>query len=211
MRLYPDIPRRRLNVAASDALVVAMLALFAWAGFAVHDTVDQLAVLGTGVREAGTSFEGAFDSAADSLEGAPLIGGTLGDALRGAGAGTGGNVADAGRAGEDAVHDLALILGLTTFVIPALLLLTRYVPSRVSLTRRLTAATQVLKADASPERRQALAMRAAFSLPYGQLLEFTRDPLGDLIAKRYDPLIAAALDDAGLRPIAVLPNREALR
>jgi hypothetical protein len=43
-------------------------------------------------------------------------------------------------------------------------------------------------------------MRAAFSLPYGQLLEYTRDPLGDLAAERYDPLVAAALDDAGLRP-----------
>ena len=116
--------------------------------------------------------------------------------------GTGGNVADAGRAGENAVHDLANILGLTTFLIPAVLLLLRYVPMRIDLIRRLTAADKVLRADASPDRRQAVAMRAAFSLPYGQLLEFTRDPLGDLVAERYDPLIAAALDDAGLRPFA---------
>lgn len=200
MRIYPDIPRRRLHVAARDALVVALLALFAWAGFAVHDAVDKLAILGTGVRDAGTSVEGAFDTAADNVESAPVVGGTLGDALRGAGEGTGGNVADAGRAGEDAVHQLADILGLTTFGIPALLLLLRYLPSRVGLARRLTAADRVLRADASPERRQAVAMRAAFSLPYGQLLEFTRDPLGDLVEERYDPLIAAALDDAGLRP-----------
>jgi hypothetical protein len=200
MRIYPDIPRRRLNVAARDALVAALVAFFAWAGFAVHDAVDQLAILGTGVREAGSSVEGAFDTAADNVEGAPLVGGTLGDALRGAGEGTGGNVADAGRAGENAVHRLATILGLTTFVIPTLLLLLRYVPTRIDLVRRLTAADRVLRPDASPERRQAVAMRAAFSLPYGQLLEFTRDPLGDLVEERYDPLIAAALDDAGLRP-----------
>jgi hypothetical protein len=202
MRIYPDIHRRRVNVAARDGIVVALLALFAWAAFAVHDAVDQLAVLGTGVREAGTSVEGAFDTAADNVEGAPLVGGTLGDALRGAGEGTGGNVADAGRAGENAVHRLADILALTTFVIPALLLLLRYVPMRVDLIRRLTAADKVLRLDASPDRRQAVAMRAAFSLPYGQLLEFTPDPLGDLVAERYDPLIAAALDDAGLRPFA---------
>jgi hypothetical protein len=43
-------------------------------------------------------------------------------------------------------------------------------------------------------------MRAAFSLPYGQLLQYTRDPLGDLEDGRYDALVAAALEDAGLRP-----------
>jgi hypothetical protein len=42
-------------------------------------------------------------------------------------------------------------------------------------------------------------MRAAFSLPYGQLLAYTRDPIGDLEDGRYDALVAAALEDAGLR------------
>lgn len=200
MRLYPDIPRRRLAVGARDALVVALLVLFAWIGFTVHGAVDKLAILGTGVREAGTSVEGAFDTAADNVEGAPLVGGTLGDALRGAGEGTGGNVAEVGERGENAAHRLALILGLAFFGIPALLVLIRYVPGRLDLARRLTDAERVLRADGSPERRQAVAMRAAFSLPYGQLLAFTRDPLGDLVEERYDPLIAAALDDVGLRP-----------
>jgi hypothetical protein len=36
------------------------------------------------------------------------------------------------------------------------------------------------------------------SLPYGQLLVYKRDPLGDLAAERYGPLVAAALEDAGL-------------
>ena len=42
-------------------------------------------------------------------------------------------------------------------------------------------------------------MRAAFSLPYGQLLAYTRDPLGDLEQGRYDALVEAVLEDAGLR------------
>jgi len=45
-------------------------------------------------------------------------------------------------------------------------------------------------------------MRAAFSLPYGDLLRFTRDPLGDLEAERYDPLVTAAFEEVGLRPRA---------
>jgi hypothetical protein len=50
-----------------------------------------------------------------------------------------------------------------------------------------------------PARRRVVAMRAAFSLRYGRLLKYTRDPLGDLAAERYDPLIAAPLEDAGLQ------------
>ena len=41
-------------------------------------------------------------------------------------------------------------------------------------------------------------MRAAFSLPYGQLLRYTPDPFGDLAAGRHEGLLAAALEDAGL-------------
>jgi hypothetical protein len=51
-----------------------------------------------------------------------------------------------------------------------------------------------------PARRRVVAMRAAFSLRYGRLLKYTRDPLGDLAAERYDGLVKAALDDVGLRP-----------
>ena len=42
-------------------------------------------------------------------------------------------------------------------------------------------------------------MRAAFGLPYLTLLGYTSDPLGDLVAENIDPLVAAALDDAGIR------------
>ena len=40
----------------------------------------------------------------------------------------------------------------------------------------------------------------AFTLPYGELLAYTDDPLGDLAAERYDALVEAAYADAGLRP-----------
>jgi hypothetical protein len=52
----------------------------------------------------------------------------------------------------------------------------------------------------SPERERLVAQRAAFGLPYGALLRHTRDPLGDLEAGRYASLVAAELEDAGLRP-----------
>jgi hypothetical protein len=186
-------------VAVRDALVVTLLVLFALVGLAVYGAVESIAVLGTGVREAGASVSGGFDSAAEAIDGVPLVGDALGGALRGAGEGTGGNVEELGQQGEDAVEQLATILGLTTFALPSLVLLALYLPSRLELARRMTAADQVLGGDASLERRRLVAMRAAFSLPYGQLLTHTRDPLGDLAAERYDALVAAAFEDAGLR------------
>jgi hypothetical protein len=92
------------------------------------------------------------------------------------------------------------VLGLVVFALPAGLVLARWLPERIRQVKALTAASQVLVEPASVERRRLIAMRAAFSLPYGHLLQYTRDPLGDLAAERYDALVEAALDDVGLRP-----------
>ena len=55
-------------------------------------------------------------------------------------------------------------------------------------------------------------MRAAFSLPFSQLLRYTKDPMGDLASGRYEALLAAVLDDAGLRgPSNPVAARDAAR
>ena len=197
MRYYPDIPSRRASTLVRDLLTVLLLVVLAWIALKVHDAVDRLAVLGEGVNEAGSSVENGFDSAADAVDGTPLVGDELADGLRSAGVESGGNVAGLGQEGEDRAHQLADLLGLVTFFVPATLLLLRVVPSRLGQIRQLTAAERVLvEGDATG---RTLAMRAAFALPYGQLLAYTRDPLGDLEAGRYDALIEAVLEDAGLR------------
>ena len=184
---------------ARDLAVVLALVLFALIALEVHDTVDRLAVLGEGVESAGKGVSGGFESAADAVDGTPLIGDDLGDALRAAGEGSGGNVQDLGRGGSGAAHDLANLLGLLFFALPAGVLLLLTVPPRVRQVRRLNAAAKAV-GELSPERQRLLAMRAAFGLPYGELLRFTKDPLGDLEAGRYDALVAAELEQAGLRP-----------
>ena len=198
MRFYPQVPSQRAATLVSDLLVLGLLLLFAWLALKVHGAVDDLAVLGRGVHDAGAAVEGGFDRAAAAVEEAPVVGGELADGLREAGEGTGGEVADVGREGEDAVHAAANVLGLVTFLVPALLVLAHSLPRRVGQVRRLTAATRVL-AQVGGERERLLAMRAAFSLPYGRLLHYTPDPLGDLAEGRYDALVTAALEDAGLR------------
>jgi hypothetical protein len=204
MKLYPDVPSKRRSTILRDVAVVVLVVLFAWGGYRVYRAVDGLAVLGTGVKNAGVSVESGFGSAAGAVRGIPLVGGSLAGALESAGQGSGGNVAVLGQQGEDKVHRLALLLGLLVFVLPTVLLLVVLVPSRVRQIRQLSAASAALVDTNDPERRRLLAMRAAFGLPYGTLIGFTRDPLGDLADGRYDQLVSAALEDAGIRQ----PRRE---
>ncbi len=199
MRLYPELRGPRSRALVADLASIALLVIFAWAGLKVHDAVDRLAVLGEGVQATGGAVQGGFESAADAVDGTPIVGGDIADGLRSAGEGSGGEVVQLGEQGEDGAHDLANLLGFVTFALPALLLLTRWLPGRIQQIKKLRAASRVLGDQGTPERRRLLAMRAAFSLPYGQLLAYTRDPLGDLEGGRYDALVAAALEDAGLK------------
>jgi hypothetical protein len=199
MRIYPDQTGRRVDLIARDLAVVLALVLFALIALKVHDAVDNLAVLGEGVESAGNAVTGGFESAAEAVDGTPIVGGSIGDALRGAGEGSGGEVADLGRGGAGAAHDLANLLGLLFFALPAALLLLWTLPPRIRQIRRLNAAARAV-GELTPERRRLLAMRAAFGLPYGELLRFTKDPLGDLEAGRFDALVAAELEQSGLRP-----------
>lgn len=199
MRIYPDTPDDRGRAVAKDALVLLTLLVLAWLALKVHDAVDELAVLGTGVRDGGEVVQDGFERAGDAVSGVPVVGGELGDALRDAGQGTGGEVAEAGREGEERVHDLADLLGVLFFIVPAAVLLATTLPDRIRQIRELNAASRLLDLS-SEERRKLVAMRAAFSLPATELAKHTRDPLGDLAGHRYEALIAAAYDEAGLRP-----------
>ncbi len=200
MRFYPDLRGQRLGLLVRDLAVVLALVLFGKIALEVHDAVDKLAVLGEGVESAGGAVSTGFDTAADAVDGTPVVGDDIGDALRGAGSASGGEVQDLGRGGAGAAHDLANLLGVLFFALPSAVLLLWALPPRIRQIRRLSAAARVLRDPDSPDRRELLAARAAFGLPYGTLLQYTKDPIGDLQAGRFDALVRAELEQAGLRP-----------
>jgi hypothetical protein len=199
VRFYPTVREAFVATVIRDVAVVVAVLAFIACGIKVHDAVDRLAVLGTGVADAGGAVKSGFDSAADSVGDVPVVGGPVSDSLRSAGSGTGGPIADAGHQGEESAHDLATLLGVLTAAIPALLLLGNVLPGRIAQIQALTVASRVLANPGEPGRRELIAQRAAFGLPYGTLLRYSPDPLGDLDAGRLDALVAAALEDAGLR------------
>jgi hypothetical protein len=199
VRLYPSQPGPRARTLAGDALAILLILLLGLLGLKVHDAVDDLAVLGTGVKDAGGAVTEGFDSAGDAVSGAPVVGDELGDALSETGEATGGPVEEAGREGEEAVHDLARLLGLLVFLVPTAIYLWQVAPRRLRQVRTLSAASRALRGEVTPARRQALAMRAAFGLPFECLLRHTPDPIGDLVRDRYEPLLEALYEDAELR------------
>ena len=203
MRFYSDIPARRTATIVSDLLVLLLLVLLAWLGLRVHDAVAEIASVPRGVSDTGGAIQRGFESAGDAVGEAPVVGEPLAGALQDLGAGTGGRMTQAGRQGEEDVNDLADLLGALVFLLPAVVVLARYLPSRITAVRRLTAAARAIGPVLTPDRERTLAMRAAYGLPYERLVRYTRDPLGDLEHRRYDRLVAAALDDAGLRPTRI--------
>jgi len=199
LTLYPSLPSARRSQIVRDVLVLVLIAVFIWVGVKVHDLVAALAVLGHGITETGSSVQGAFDSVGEAVSNVPVVGGALGDAFHGVGDGTGGNLADLGQQGEDAVYLLARTLGIVTALLPISVLLVAVLPRRIRTIREMSSARAVSGVDLTdPERRRLLAMRAAFGLPYRELLPWTKDPFGDLASGDYDALVAAALADVGL-------------
>src|SRR5919199_1479637 len=162
MTLYPTLRRRGRATLAADAVVLLLVALFAWLGLRVHDAVADLAGLGRGVEQAGVAVGGAardaagalrdgFGAAAGAVGGAPVIGGPVAGALREGGAAAARPVQSqgaararaliaAGREEQAQVHRTANLLGWLAFLVPTLGVLAAWAPLRVRQMRSLTPA-----------------------------------------------------------------------
>jgi len=217
MRLYPASPAGLSRTFAGDVAVVLALVLFAWFGVKVHDGIAELAAVGRGIQDSGRAIastgaqttlavDGAFANVAGRVNGVPLVGGDLANALRDVPGGAtrpvrettaeqGARLVAAGRETETKTYRLANLAGWLTFLFPALLLLSRTVPPRVRQVIRMAQAESMLRG--APEH--ILAARAAYDLPYRVLARYTKDPFGDLADGRHAALLAALTDDAGAR------------
>jgi hypothetical protein len=217
MRLYPATASGRNRTLSGDLTVVVLLIVFAWMGVKVHDAILELTAIGRGIQDSGRSIsatsrntagavDGAFDDAARQVQGLPLVGGELANALRDAshsatdplretGDAEGARIVRLGVEQVNRTEKAANWVGWITFLLPALVLLAWKIPPRVRLVTGLRSAQRTLRG--APEH--VLAARAAYNLPYGTLRRYTEDPFGDLAAGRHAALITALEDDAGVR------------
>jgi hypothetical protein len=201
MTLYSQLGHRRAWQAAGDLLVAGWVLVWVWLGSAVHETVSSLAVVGEGLVDGGSALSGHLGDAADQAAGVPLVGEQLREPFdRAAGAAAG--VAQAGRGQQEAVEQLALLLGLVTAVVPIAVVLLVWLPPRVLFVRRATAARRHLD---RVDDLDLFALRAMTRQPMHRLARVSDDPVGDW--RRGDPDVVRRLAELELAAMGLRPPR----
>ena len=198
MKLYADLGARRAGQLAGDLLLVVWVWGWTQVGFAVHDAVEALGVVGEQVEEGGSGLAGNLGDAGARAAEVPLVG----DQLRApfdAAAGAARALAEAGRTQQEAVAQLALLLGWVIALVPVALVVLLWVPRRVAFVRRAGAARRHLDAA---EDLDLFALRAMAGQPMHRVAAVSDDPVGawrDGDRVVIDRLADLELRDMGLR------------
>lgn len=201
MKLYADLPVRRAAQVLADVLTVGWVAVWVWLGRVVYDATLQLLGLARQLEGAGTRFGSTMTDAGRTLRRVPFVGDQLQRPFDAA-ASTGGDIADAGRQLGVAVRNLGLVLGLTTAVVPIVLVVGVWLLLRLRFVRRASAAQRFVDAD---EDLDLFALRALSRQPMHRLAAVSPDPAGawrDRDTRVVRALALLELRSAGLRPPA---------
>lgn len=174
MKVYADLPEVRARQVARDVGVLVWSYLWLRLGIGLYRTIERLRVAGDTTESAGGDLAGRLDGVSRLIETIPLVGDELRAPFIGA-ADASRSIAEAGAGASDAVHTLALWLGVLVAVLPILWLAARYVPRRVRWMREATAAT-ALRLDA-PGAVDVLAIRAIASHDLGVVAPHAGDRL----------------------------------
>jgi hypothetical protein len=197
VRIYADRAGAKLRQSIIDLIVVAWLAFWVWASIWVYDKVSSLAVPGQKIENAGTGMAGGLSDAGNKVGGVPAVGDSLSAPFERA-AGAANALADAGRAQQAAVHNLALTLVVLVLVVPVGLVLLGYLPLRLRWMRRASLAVALRQRATG---RDLLALRALTRQPLRRLLAIHPDPATawrDHDTKALDSLAALELRTLGL-------------
>jgi hypothetical protein len=199
MKLYADLPARRVVQVTGDLVVLIWIVLWALLGHAVHDATLQLADPGHRVASASTSLAGQLEETGDALGELPVVGGAVAEPLERAG-GAADQLADAGRAQVRAVERLARWLGWSVALIPILGALLLYLPPRLRFVRRAAAGRALVDSAADLD---LFALRALAHQPLHRLAAISDDPAAAWRAQdeaTVRRLAALELAAVGLRP-----------
>lgn len=199
MKLYADLPGRRLVQILADLGLLAWIALWAWVGRKVHDVTMALAEPGRQLQGAGAGFRDKLTSAGDGLDDLPLLNDRIAGPFRSA-AGAGTDIEKAGTDLVSAVERLSLLIGWTTALVPILIIAIWWALARGRFVRRASAAQRFIDAD---DDLDLFALRAMANQPMAALAKVSSDPSGAWRRGERDTIRALALlelKDSGLRP-----------
>jgi hypothetical protein len=163
---YAEAPARRSRQLLADAAVaLALLACF-WLGATVHHLTSELAGPGRSLESAGAALADKMDEAGAAAGKVPLAGQELAAPFSGAGQ-AGRAIEAAGVRQQQVVARMATLFGLLSGGVPALFVVSLWLPRRVRFAREAGLAGRLRVA---PGGLDILALRA-----------LARQPLGDLV------------------------------
>ncbi len=198
MRLYSDFADRRARQITADVVALVLIALWIWLGVTVFTLINALADFGVQMEQAGAGFRETMTEVGENLGGIPLIGGGIRMPFDGASQ-AGGALEAAGQSQQDAVLQLALVLGIGIAVLPILMILVVWLVPRIRFVRRAARAKELVKGGAGID---LLALRALATQKLPALARVDTDAMaawrrGDERVMRR--LAALELKSAGIR------------
>jgi hypothetical protein len=161
MKLYAEKPWRVTRQLVADITAVAWCAMWVWAALTLYDLVGRLAAPGVKLESAGNSLSSNLAEARDKAKGIPLVGGSVSSPF-GSASEAAHQIAEAGRAQQDAIGNLATVLALLTAGIPVLIALALWLPFRLAWIRNASTAARVRR---HPGGAELLALRALATAP----------------------------------------------
>jgi hypothetical protein len=206
MKLYADLPARRLAQVAGDVLLVVWILAWAWLGHAVHDATMRLAEPGRRVESSATAMADRLHGAGSAVGDLPVVGDEASAPLDEAGSAA-TQLAEAGRQQVSAVETLSGWLGWSVALIPVLVAVAFYLPGRMRFARRAAAGQSLVDSAADLD---LFALRALAHQPLRRLAAISPDPARawrERDAHVVRRLAALELAEAGLSPDAVTPAR----
>lgn len=199
MKLYADLPGRRLVQILADLGLLAWVVLWAWVGRRVHDVTMALAEPGRQLQGAGAGFREKLNAAGNGVDDLPLLDDRVAGPFRSAAA-AGTDIEKAGTDLVRAVERLALLIGWTTALVPIVIVALVWAFVRGRFVRRASAAQRFIDAE---DDLDLFALRAMANQPMGALAKVSSDPSGAWRRGERDTIRALALlelKDSGLRP-----------
>lgn len=197
MKVYSDYAARRTRQIVGDILALVVMGGWIWLGVSVYNLIMDLADFGVQMEEAGAGFKSTMVDVSKTLGDVPLIGGGIRAPFDGA-SDAGAALETAGQQQQEAVLQLATVLGAGIAILPVLSVLLLWLIPRVRFARRASAAQRQVNGGASLE---LLALRALATQKIATLETLSADPLSDW--KRGDPEVVRALAQLELRSAGV--------
>ena len=193
MKVYSDYAGHRTRQIVFDVIAIAAIAAWAILGVFIYGLVMNLSSFGVQMEDAGAGFEQTMTDISETLGDVPLIGDGI-QAPFDAASSAGADLEAAGQAQQEAVHQLALGLGIGIAALPILTILAFWLIPRIRFARRAGSAKETSSID-------LLALRALSSQKLADLARLDPDPAGAW--RRQDQSVIQALASLELRSAGV--------